>query len=435
MFKNIKYAYNGIARRFIFTILAIIQFTLAFTFLYFIIQQNSSIANEVDRITAIIGGRNLYGTHMTDDAAVFSNKEKFDASMELNKYIDNNPLIKKVVFSNEWINVKNFDGVNKFAGTGALGEKYSWLDCANIDESFADNFKFEVKAGRYFIKDDFKKGINDEIPVVLGSYFSNYFKINDEIEYINNKNGDRNTNRKMKIVGFLKENYYFFFGGNSNYMNRNLDRLILFPLHSINDTVDAGNEEGVKEVSTLYNLVQLRDSLLIIDVKDKAEKDKVIKAISDKRDELKLTELIKFVDISNKGNSLANNFQSSLKEHSILVWLILAFSSIGIICTTLNNIEKRYKEFGVHIIYGARLRDIAKRIYYEIAIVLVTSLIISFIFSNIISKYLKLVEDNDLVSIITSGKLVFFVLVLSVIISIYPIYKVIKIKPVHLIRR
>ncbi len=435
MFLNIKYAYYGLVKKIPNTLSAIIQFSICFTFLYFIINQNTNISNEANRITSIFNGRDIYSVKMYDNFNTYSDNEKVNKFKILSESLKTNPKITHVGYEDEEIHVQNFNGIDNFlASMSNLGDRkdYSWIRSIKVDDKFMRNFKFEINQGRPFRIEDFNKRPNEATPVILGQNYKQKFKVNDEIKYKNRYGGDI---RNLKVVGFLKSNYYFVGSSNTNFEPINLDSYVIFPKQSVENTMSLKEDNAefnmMKDVLKLQNL---KNSLIIINPDFKNDKDKIITEITKEVENLGLQNEIEFKDLTNKNNALVNSFNSAVKEHKIIVYMAIVFTSIGMICTSLNNIRKRDKEFGVHISCGCTKNDIAKRIFYEVSLVTAISLIISCILIVLISRSFRTINE-PIISWIPLIKLISFSVILSIVISIPPVLKILKKEPENLIKR
>lgn len=431
MFTNIKYAYYGLSKRIVSSLLAIIQLSICFTFIYFIIQGNSTVGSEVERITSIFNGRYIYGAAIHDDLKILSNKEEFENSKKFFAYLKENPNFIHVTYSDSAINLENFHGINKVMAPGGNGDHYSWVKCIDIGENFMNTFKFQMDNGRIFSNSDFNKSFNETIPVILGYNYKEFFKVDDEIKYRNQYGGGTRT---LKVIGFLKENYYFVSNSNSGFYTINLDSYVIYPKQSVENTMSLKiGQEGYDDMKNLLELRYLRDSLIVINTDNFKEKDTILNDINEQVKKLYLQGDINLENLTNKSDTLINNFNSSVRELKSLAYITMLFTSIGMISTSLDSIRKRFKEFGVHLAYGCTLINILKRILYEIIILTTISLFLSIIFITIINKSYGLnVTIIDLMSLL---KLIVFSIILALIIWIPSAIKVLKSEPTNLMKR
>jgi ABC-type antimicrobial peptide transport system permease subunit len=431
MFLDIKYSWYGITKRTISSLLAIIQLSVCFTFLYFIINANDSVSTEVKQINSIFTGRYIYSINIKNDIPFLSSKNELLKLDKVSEYLKNNN-VTHIAYEDGHINLQNFSGINKFMAPGGNNGDYTWVRCIDVDESFMENFQFEVNEGRNFKSNDFEKGSKESIPVILGPNYKEFFNVNDEIVY-KNKYGN-NDIRKLKIIGFLKNNYYFVSNKGID-TTINLDSYVIFPLQSIDSSI--GLSQGDKGYDTIMNLLKLRyvrGSLIVFNSNDKAEEETIINGINNEVKKLSLQDDIELKDLTNKSETLVNNFNDSVREFKILVYMTMIFSAVGIICTSLSSIKKRFKEFGVHITYGCSIINISKRILYEILILTTIAFIISSIIIIVIHKNSALVPES-IINWVSLTKVAVFSIALAVIISIPSIVKILKCEPVDLIKR
>lgn len=434
MFLDMKYSWYGLAKRIGSSLLSIIQLSICFIFLYFIIQGNDNIGNEVERITSIFKGRVIYTVTIKDDMSFLQNNNKLEKSIEFYEYLKNNDKIKHIAYEDGHINLQNFNGINKFMAPGGNNNNYSWVNCIDVDKSFMKNFDFQINQGRNFNDNDFKKSSKDTIPVILGQNYKEFFDVNDEIQY-SNKYGNINDIRKLKVIGFLKQNYYFVSNNSIDSNTINLDGYVIFPLQSIENTIGLKQDDNsYNDMKNLLELRYVRGSLIVINAVDKTEKEKRINEINNEAKKLNLQNDIQLKDLTNKSDTLVNNFNGSVKEFTIIVYTTILFSAIGIICTSLSGIKKRFKEFGVHLAYGCTIINISKRILYENFIITIISLIISCTTIAIIHKYSALTQES-IINWISLIKVMLFSIILALIISIPSVVKILKNELINLIKR
>ena len=262
-----------------------------------------------------------------------------------------------------------------------------------------------MDSGRFFENEDFNS--NDLIPVILGYGYNDYFKIDDTINYFDEY---KNCEKKLKVIGFLQKDTYFYEHTLSPDSVFNLNNYIVFPIQPIDEQMDKENLK-IKYLSKFSDVVLISDK----------ESSSLQNIIQSKSNELNLIN----VQIQS-GKSMINSYKdiaNTQKKFSITIFvIILLFASINVIATFVNYILKRKKEFGIHILCGATIQDIFERIFIEVAILITSSYALMFIVNYLLNRNEIVYTPKSIIITTVIAILLIFLL------SIIPIISICKIK-------
>lgn len=423
MLINIKYSFLSLLRNTKTTVLSIIQMSICFVFLYFLINQSLITLTEMKKISSVLENKKFYSFQMIDEINVLNNNENSKRIKDFYEIIKDKYNKNISFYSDENLQLKNFVGIDNFISPGGANKDFSWVRAINIDLNFVNNFNFKIDSGRYFSKEDFEVDRESPTPIVLGNQYKNFFKLDDLIEYKNQYGGDV---RKLKVVGFLDKNSIFISDDNSI----NLDSYLIYPLKSIKNIISLDSENP--EYNNMMNFLQVRlfrESLI-----NSEGKSSILDEINLIIKENSLLNLIYVKDLSESQINLINEFKSSVLDQIIGITLSFIFVTLGLIFNSLNKIKSQYKEFGIHICYGCSIKDIFFRIILEFIFLSLLSFISSIIF---IIAY-KLFGSNEIEYIINYKSLIIiFIISLfwGLIISVPSAIKIKSMEITNLVRR
>lgn len=410
---RLRYAMKGIKLNSIFTILLLIQLILSFNAIYNTMDIKKKVSNEVTKITGYFEGKDIYNLRQADMLDLF-NKDLYpkvnESSLENTfEYLNNH---EEFIFTHHVILpmiIETFEGNEQFheypMEENIDGKRFSHIKSITLNERTLNKFNIKLESGRFFNDDEMKLeyGIDNSIPIIVGSNYGEFFKVGEEINTI--KNGEI---VKANIIGILEENQYMPIDMNSHDNRRYVD----LNNYILNTYSSLESYKTMYDTMFYYNFMFFNKDLSNERIQ---EINKEIKTIFYKN--LGLTIDIK--DIKKSIEAELNIFKKQEKIVSITSICITIFVSLTLIISTLNSILKRKKEFGVHIFSGGTLFDIAITIYMETLIVLLVSFIIAM---GIVFRQNK---EIDLTSLLG----VFIVLIIiSIVTTVLPIVKISSIK-------
>ena len=280
-----------------------------------------------------------------------------------------------------------------------------------VDENYYKLLGLHLKPKEGFLHEDFPKNSEEKTKVLMGSYFKKYFQVGDTI------------NNQYTIIGFLPENK-FIVDNNTTNVYLKLDYAMIMPMSSNRYE----NYEGM--------FLRLHQSTVL-----HLRKDADVK---------KLEELIQLkgnggtFHLKNLGDEI--NIDVTLNSYSEIPQLIVGilfilFSIVGMAVTTIVSILMRKREFGIKIVFGESKFGMFIQIVLENIIVAIAGLGMSIAyFSWRYGKLLQMSKDFKAVSALDFKLdmpilfLVFLFLLLIIIVSNVIVFLFIrKIEPKTLI--
>ncbi|ANP81948.1 ABC transporter permease [Bacillus sp. B25(2016b)] len=263
-----------------------------------------------------------------------------------------------------------------------------------VDENYYKLLGLHLKPKEGFLHEDFPKNSEEKTKVLMGSYFKKYFQVGDTI------------NNQYTIIGFLPENK-FIVDNNTTNVYLKLDYAMIMPMSSNRYE----NYEGM--------FLRLHQSTVL-----HLRKDADVK---------KLEELIQLkgnggtFHLKNLGDEI--NIDVTLNSYSEIPQLIVGilfilFSIVGMAVTTIVSILMRKREFGIKIVFGESKFGMFIQIVLENIIVAIAGLGMSIAyFSWRYGKLLQMSKDFKAVSALDFKLdmpilfLVFLFLLLIIIVS------------------
>lgn len=263
-----------------------------------------------------------------------------------------------------------------------------------ISKNYFKEFPLRIEKGRTFKIEDFYK--EDIIPIILGNDYLGMYDIGDEFNYFDYFN---KKEKKLKVVGILEKDSYQY----SSYGICDLKSYIICPVNDIKDSsVD------------LDNYANLDRGLIIVDDKEKALNE--LRNIYGETN----TDEINLESVKDRIDKLINILYENAKKEFSTSIIIILFLSVGIITVQLNSIENHLTEYGIHLLSGARKKDILVRQAYLISIYFILGSSIDLFFEY----FFKSINFKMNVIII----FIEFYIVLAVIIFFFPYRKIKKLQ-------
>lgn len=413
---NFKYSIDNIVRHPIRLFLIIIQITIGIMVLLNALSLTLETIDTVNRSKGLFDGKKVYSvidkTSGIKNTAISEYDDLVDRQYSLYEYLTQNNNFKICAQQETNIIIKDFTKEDKFYDN--LKEKYYVDPYDNVEGTFSNikgyyidygymkEFPLEVAKGRTFKKDDFN--LKQEIPIILGSDYEGIYNIGDEFSYFDYMNL---TEKKMKVIGLLKDNTYIFCGGTIS----NIDDRVVCPMVNLNR--DSSNFDEKFLLWRAQSLVVTED-----------EED-TLKQIRTKCSELGLYDY-DFKSYEKEIKVIIDYLKESAISSMLVSLVMLIFISIGIITVQIKEIKEKMMEFGIHLLNGASKKDIIIRTYITISLYLGIGMILGSYFYSLGNG----VEYNIRLLIIS---IVLFVL-LEIIISFFPTRKIKKMQITSFIR-
>lgn len=132
-------------------------------------------------------------------------------------------------------------------GVPEVQDNYLRLKGLYVDRLFNMEKYVTLDSGNWFEADDFVVDVTQNIPlpVIMGSEYKDYYQIGDKLE---NAHIGTEENITLRVIGFLKENSYFYDNNNDKCL---LNRYLLVPSVEVSDTFEKYNDDGT--INSFYN--------------------------------------------------------------------------------------------------------------------------------------------------------------------------------------
>ncbi|MBW4839923.1 MAG: FtsX-like permease family protein [Paenibacillaceae bacterium] len=406
---RLKDAIKALRKRWVISLLLLIQFTYGLStitssgniFYNFYYLLHHSLL-ELNSTYLVVPGKN-FGM-----AEVERNKYDKDQIEEVYRNLDQNPDV--LAYGTYYENIVMFDDQSNPIDTRLLKEmtkSNSGLDdpfikSIVIDENYYSLLNLKLSKGQGLLPQDFEKTDNQQVNVLVGSYFRKYFKIGDFI------------NEQYRINGFLPDKYIV--NNNTSNVYLNLDKAVLIPMP--------------KDQSSDYDSMYYR---LFLGTVLKLREDANLNHLSQI---LRLPESKVDISLHRLEEDVKANIRSSI--HAQIPQLILAgcfilFSVISIALATIVSILIRKREFGIKLAVGESVRGIMGQIILENSIIALVGT--GFSLSYFILKFKRLLQQSseyDMASVLSFRfntpifLLIFIILMTIIVISSFVVYPFIR---------
>lgn len=407
----LKDAYNDIFDRIFLSIIIVIQLSVSIFFLFNGINVVYDNITKINKIKSIYDVGNINAINILSDMDNFDNVKENEPDIgkrisEFSDFLNNSPDFSYIRLNNNPMAIEKFNNSNKFicsnSNTLQVDEKeFIFPKTLRGDVGYFTNFKYDILKGRYFNDDDFN--ISNDIPVILGNDYDGIFDVGDSITSLKD---EKNEEVKLRVVGILKKDQYFFQSGLSPQSLYNTNNYILYPIKNLNTNLS--NEDVNEFVSSFC------DTAIISD-KDSEYLENQINSKSEKLNLIK-------VEIKNGDELIKANYDDCKKigmYYGIIFFIIVTFTSINIITSMVGYILDKKKEFSINILCGAKKSDLALRILFQNLMITIISEIIAVLIIKI-SNTGSIIKINGIMILLTA----IICFILFILISIIPIIKI-----------
>jgi putative ABC transport system permease protein len=415
---KLKSALTALRKRWVISILLLVQITYGLSTItgsvnifYNLFYLNSGSLLDLNSTYLVVPGRITTGTHE-------QNYNKEQVEQIYNRLSNNKDVISYGTYYEDNVildrSTRPLD--SKFVAdltktkTGINGLNDPMISAIVIDQNYYRLLDLQLKHGHGFSAQDFNKNSNQEVNVLVGSYFQKYYKIGDVI------------NDKYKIIGFLPNKYIVNNNTTNTYLK--LDRAMLIPMP----------EDRYNYYGSMFLRLHLGT---ILKLRQGADLEQLTPILQLPGNDVKLS-------LKNLGEDIRQNVADNAYTEIPQLVLGLSFiflSVIGIVVTTIVSIIIRKREFGIKLALGESTQGIFSQIIIENSIIGVTGMGLSLAY--FISKYrglLQLSREMNLASPLDfkmNGSILFFdflVLFMVIVLSSFVVYLFIrKVEPKSLI--
>ncbi|NRT71380.1 ABC transporter permease [Clostridium beijerinckii] len=407
-----KYIIKELKKNIIFTLILVIQLTVMFSILYSLFQVQSVTKAEVQKVNNYFKDKQVFTIRRVSSEDRMVSKTKASEN-ELESIAENLIDSKDFIYTSQAsyiIMMPVISEWNKFARWSELSESdentYYAANHLVINKNNLKQFNIKIASGRGFNDEEYSLKYDQKIiPVILGYDYSEFYKVGDIIKSFPD-------GKSLEVIGILEKNQYMPCDMMEIERYANLDDYVLTNTYCYDD------------YSTMYNgLIQPNFIFYDNNKSDSeiAESNNNIKKLF--KDKIRINVIIepqeKII------NQELNASEDQLKVLNAASIILIIFLSITSIITKLSFIDKRKKEFGVHILSGGTLKDIASMIYLETFV----SIIVALYIFNIISAYRYGHVDYLIVFYI-----IIIALLISVVLTIVPIIKIMRFNTATLVK-
>jgi predicted secreted protein len=410
---NIWYSFREFKNSILFKIIIIIQITIGIVLLYRVNELRSYETNKLKSMEQITENKKVYKF-----ASEYDSIDSFLADQQVpNKFSDFSKSVQErfIVVTTTYgeMSLKSFNGIENFTDMDFkdqnLEDGYSLVKSLQVSPNFFEVFNIKLSKGNFdefnkFTQLNYSEWNEEYIPIILGDSYKEIFNLNEilKTEYLN-----------CKVVGFIDQNQFFLDKGIYDLTRiKNLNTFIISPISKNIMYSNINNAFLVVENKSLddFNFVKNH-------IDDLAEKQNIKLSISDPNKNI--TDFVK-------------DLQYNANIKLLIIWFIVFFVIIALIVIFTNRVSARQKEFSIHIINGATIKDICIRIILEHVFLVILSIIVSFFY--LVKNNVSIITD-----IITFKPVLFFesaLILISIVllVSLIPIYYVRKYRLSYLIK-
>lgn len=356
---NIKFSFWELSKKIGFTIISIIQLAITFTFLYNIVYVKNQVSNTTEKVISTFSKDNIY----TMDAfyGLDDIYDKKDADyLKFYNYLKNNKDIIHCTAYTDHVLLKTFEN-NNFLLTNNYapikeGHQYYPIKALKVDYNYINEFKYNIIEGQGLDKNDFSENRN-EIPILLGINYKGIYNLNDKLEYYDYKYGKKN----LIVKGFIDKGYNSIGKIIESKNVISLDNYIIFPIQNYTNTDD--DFQVINSTLQSYLIINSNDvNSTLINIEENALKD---------FGEIKLT------DINDNIKNYLEKYKIEEDILKVIFFIVFLMCFIGIMTNMINYINNNMKVFAINLLNGARILDIQLIVFYQIFIIVFSSLILS----------------------------------------------------------
>jgi ABC-type transport system, involved in lipoprotein release, permease component len=285
-----------------------------------------------------------------------------------------------------------------------------------VNKMFIDIYNNDIESGEKLTDTTEGKWSKKIISVLISNDLKSIFKIGSIID------------NRYKVVGILKPKVEVPLSKDFSTLTTIDNKFIISPL---------GGTDGMPEAFINGNYYDIYVQNSIVELKNKNDYKSFKEAVDKKAEELGLP-----LRVTSPENSMDQTIKGELlirlAELCVTVVLII-LSVLGNIAVYLSISLRKKREFGIRLALGASIENLCKSIVTEVALLIVSSLMIATGIHYLIYRIINYHNENHAIllrstGMITIGLITSTTLIMIFIISIIPILKVKKFQPSELIR-
>ncbi|WP_147566243.1 ABC transporter permease [Clostridium tyrobutyricum] len=405
-----KYAIRGISRRFFYSFLIIAQLIFGFYSMYENINLYKRINSETNKVERFFKDKKAYALEVSN---LINNGSNLQKIIDAFKNMENSSKYTFIKTSMVGPMTPVFDNYQQFQDIGNFksninGKTNFQIKDISINKPYLKTYPLKAEKGRLFTNNEFNfSGNNDAFPIVVGANYGKHFKIGDEIPL---------DSHIGKIVGILKENQYApgdIRQPDVRYIN--LDNYIISTDASYKDKFDLCN-------LTLYNA----NYILFDSSTNQSEIYNELAKIKKMFNDIPAIKDAGVRDLTEYITQDADMLKEQYEIMSVTSMSVIIFVCITFIISILDSIERRKKEYAVHIMSGGKISDIAGTVYLEI--------FITFFIAYIITASIIYYRDGGVININSLLILFFVMIIVSGISALIPVIRIFKLNVSNLVK-
>lgn len=232
------------------------------------------------------------------------------------------------------------------------------------NSKFFEVFNFRTIEGRLFRAEDFMAQEEETVPVLIGYNLKACYKLGEIYDF---RNGGTGRAFKGKVIGVLEYNSSYPDIADL-YYEINLNNTYIIPL----------NIKYMEKYSGISDFDMAINSTVLF-----SDNPALVKEIEDKYRSYNVFN-VKYVPIQESLNEFVEYMEPQITYEMIVAFIVIIFAEIGIVSAVLLIINRNIKEFGIHILCGAGLRDIIARVVLQLFFTGIAAIIpVVIIFCNV----------------------------------------------------
>lgn len=406
-----KFLYEGISKKITFSLLTILQFTIAIVCIYVSIQFLSDANNLIESVNKQFGNDKYYkmdeklAIENIRGADIEKNKKNLKILQDINNYFNENEdiefmsAVREVVFTKKEQAIP--DTVVTYSTENIDSTEYIRVQGIYLNKLFLEKMNYDFIDGGF---DNFKRVDEDNIPIVLGNIYKDKYSVGDKIETITTDKDGEYKQVKLEVIGILADNSYINLGG-IQFNQQSLKNAILIPFRE-EYMMQQGKNDRVKLIQRVELFSYMQGGYIIL--KNNESIDNINDYLFESGLKFQINDFNKSIQEYRKESN------DTIKPAIYVSSIVILFSTISVIIVMINTIYKERKEYGINIMMGATMKDIRNRVLGQVFILLG----ISGLISSIILTNFTIFRFNIIYFILTIGVLIFITIIISIIIRI-----------------
>ncbi|MDD4066979.1 MAG: hypothetical protein PHH22_03295 [Clostridia bacterium] len=446
---NIRYAFVGIWKNRMLSLLLILQLIVCFVFFVQFINLYNEINERSNVVLRQYDTNGIYFLKCQQEEIKDRLKDKSFEELEkietgIKSFINNSKSFSILVCKNDIfsmplnnkmqnLNLNSQNVIIKDSNEKIVNLNVLDVPSYTINMTYLDRFGLNIKKGRNFdIKEFDLNSFTEVIPIIVGSNWEKYYDVGDVISIYNVIKGE---NVFRKIVGILEKDAKLFLHSyyTQDYIE-DINNIIILPQL---DTTEYMNkyEEYITQLNISYdkNALKIEEIVNLFNVlivsQNNATKDEIYEEFNKELETLKLN-TIDLETIEDRFIVEKESTQRLMQQNQFVFILLFIFSFIGITITFIVCTNMRLKEYAIHILNGSTKKDIYIRIFWELFIINIISIIFAIAYINVelYSQYVNIPQSENFIYfapryMMPSLLLNIGIIVMVIISSVIPIIK------------